>query len=142
MLSALAVLVGIASVIDGDTLEIHGQRIRFHGVDAPESRQICQLDGKPWRCGTAAANALADWIGQRTVSCEDRGQDRYKRVIASCTVDGVNIEVWLVENGWALDYVKYSEGLYSSQQEDAKRQRRGIWASEFEEPWDWRRSRR
>ncbi len=62
---ALADVAGVASVIDGDTLEIHGQRIRFHGVDAPESRQLCRLDGKPWQCGKDAASALADKIARR-----------------------------------------------------------------------------
>ncbi len=56
---SLADVAGVASVIDGDTLEIHGQRIRLHGIDAPESRQLCHLDGKPWQCGKDAANALA-----------------------------------------------------------------------------------
>ena len=57
---ALADVAGVASVIDGDTLEIHGQRIRLHGIDAPESRQLCRLDGKPWQCEKDAANNLAD----------------------------------------------------------------------------------
>ncbi len=55
---ALADMAGIAKVIDGDTLEIQGQRIRLHGIDAPESQQLCRLDGKPWQCGKDAANAL------------------------------------------------------------------------------------
>ncbi len=57
-LLATPALAGVASVIDGDTLEIRGQRIRFYGIDAPESRQLCRLDGKPWQCGKDAANAL------------------------------------------------------------------------------------
>ena len=61
---ALADMAGNPTVIDGDTLEIHGQRIRFHGIDAPESRQLCRLDGKPWQCGRDAANALADKIAR------------------------------------------------------------------------------
>ncbi len=73
---ALADMAGIASVIDGDTLEIHGQRIRLHGIDAPESRQLCRLDGKPWQCGKDAANALADKIARRPVTCEDLGRGR------------------------------------------------------------------
>ncbi len=50
-LLASPALVGVASGIDGDTIEVHGQRIRLHGTDAPESRQLCRLNGKPWQCG-------------------------------------------------------------------------------------------
>ncbi len=64
-------------MIDGDTLEISGWRIRLHGIDAPESRQLCHLDGKPWQCGKDAANALADKIARRPVTCEDLGRDRH-----------------------------------------------------------------
>ncbi len=85
---ALADMAGVASVIDGDTLEIQGQRIRFHGIDAPESRQLCRLDGKLWPCGKDAANALAEKIARRPVTGEDLGRDQYKRIIARCTVAG------------------------------------------------------
>ncbi len=79
---ALADVAGTASVIDGDTIEVHGQRIRLHGIDAPESRQLCRLDGTPWQCGKVAANALATKIDRRPVTCEDLGRDRYKRMAA------------------------------------------------------------
>jgi hypothetical protein len=79
-----ASLSGVATVIDGDTLEIHGQLIRLHGIDAPESGQSCERAGQHYRCGQQAALALADRIGQRTVRCEPQGQDRYQRVIAIC----------------------------------------------------------
>ncbi len=105
---ALADVAGIASVIDGDTLEIHGQRIRLYGIDAPESRQLCHLDGRPWQCGKDAANALADKIARRPVTCEDLGRDRYKRIIARCIVAGEGLEKWMVVNGWALAYRRYS----------------------------------
>ena len=47
---ALADMTGQATVIDGDTIDIHGTRIRLHGIDAPESGQLCHIDGKRWRC--------------------------------------------------------------------------------------------
>lgn len=134
-----AALAGIVSVIDADTLEMHGQRVRLHGVDAPESRQTCQLSGKPWRCGTAAANALDEFIAGRTVFCEQTDTDRYKRIVARCSVGGVEINAWLVEQGWALDYERYSGGEYRQAQDAAEAAGRGVWASEFVPPWEWRR---
>ncbi len=138
---ALADVAGVASVIDGDTLEIHGQRIRFHGIDAPESRQLCRLDSKPWQCGKDAANALADKIARRPVTCEDLGRDRYKRIIAKCTVAGEDLEKWMVANGWALAYRRYSLD-YVDEEADAQAARRSIWAGEFVLPWEWRRGKR
>ncbi len=99
---ALADVAGIASVIDGDTIEVHVQRIRLHGTGAPESRQLCRRDGKPWQCGKDAANALAEKIARRPVTCEDLGRDRYKRIIAKCAVAGEDMGVWMVSQGLAL----------------------------------------
>jgi endonuclease YncB( thermonuclease family) len=76
-----AEIAGRATVIDGDTIEIHGQHIRLFGVDAPESGQTCEADGKEYRCGKDAAFALADKIGRQTVKCEDHGRDRYGREV-------------------------------------------------------------
>lgn len=132
-------LVGVVSVVDGDTLEMHGKRIRLHGIDAPESRQMCERDGKPWRCGTDAANSLADFIGRQTVTCEKIDIDRYKRIVARCSVNGVEINAWLVEQGLALDYSRYSSGEYASQERRAREAHRGVWGSEFIPPWEWRR---
>ncbi len=138
---ALADVAGVASVIDGDTIEVHGQRIRHHGIDAPESRQLCRRDGKTWLCGKDAANALADKIARRPVTCEDLGRDRYKRIIARCAVAGEDLEKWLVLQGWALAYRRYSLD-YVDEEADAQAARRGIWASEFKKPWEWRRGKR
>ena len=85
---ALADLAGVASVIDGDTIAVHGHRIRLHGIDAPEIRQLCRLDGRPWQCGKDAAAALAEKIARRPVTCEDLGRDRYKRITTRTAVAG------------------------------------------------------
>ncbi len=138
---ALADVAGVALVIDGDSLEVAGQRIRLHGIDAPESRQLCRLDGKPWQCGKNAANALADKIARRPVSCESLGRDRYKRIIARCTVAGEDMGSWMVANGLALAYRRYSLD-YTDMEAEAQAARRGIWAGEFVKPWEWRRGKR
>jgi endonuclease YncB( thermonuclease family) len=134
-------LQGTASVIDGDTLEIHGQRIRLFGVDAPEGRQTCDRDGKAWRCGQQAALALADKIGRRPIACRERDRDRYRRIVAICYLDGEDLNGWLVRQGWALDYRQYSKGRYAAEEAEARSGRRGVWAGTFQKPWEWRRKR-
>ena len=138
---ALADVAGVAAVIDGDTIEVHSQRIRLHGIDAPESRQLCRRDGKPWQCGKDAANALADKIARRLVTCEDLGRDRYERIIAKCAAAGEDIGRWMVSEGLALAYRRYSRD-YVDQEAEAQAARRGIWAGEFVKPWEWRRGKR
>ena len=133
----LADIVGRASVVDGDTLEIHAQRIRLHGIDAPESAQLCTIGGKPYRCGQRAALALADHIGARTVRCEERDVDRYQRVVAVCSVAGEDLGAWMVRQAWALAFRRYSLD-YLDDEREAREARRGMWAGEFTTPWEWR----
>lgn len=132
-------LVGRATVIDGDTIEIHGQRVRLEGIDAPESNQRCRdrQAGTDVRCGQQASIWLADLIGTSTVSCADAGRDRYGRVLAHCTVNGKDIGAAMVEAGWALAFVRYSRE-YEPQEAKARDAKRGIWKCEFAEPWKWR----
>ncbi len=134
-------IAGTTTVIDGDTLEIRGWRIRLHGIDAPKSRQLCRLDGKPWQCGKDAADALAEKIARRPVTCEDLGRDRYKRIIARCTVAGEDMGEWMVQQGLALAYRRYSLD-YVDQEAAAQAARRGIWAGELVMPWEWRQGNR
>ena len=140
--SASEAVAGTASVIDGDTIEIHGRRIRLWGIDAPESAQTCKVAGKPWRCGQKAALALSDQIKYRVVKCQRRDTDRYARMVAVCTVGGRDIGGWLVSEGWAVDYTKYSHGAYAMRQALARSRRHGLWQGEFDYPWEWRRQRR
>ncbi|MBL0407691.1 thermonuclease family protein [Microvirga aerilata] len=135
-------LVGRASVIDGDTLDIRGTRIRLHGVDAPESAQMCQsMDGQTYRCGQKAALALSDKIATANVSCEQKDTDRYQRIVAVCSVKGEDLNAWLVEEGYALAYRQYGTE-YVSEEDKARARKRGIWAGTFTYPWDWRRGKR
>jgi endonuclease YncB( thermonuclease family) len=138
---AQGVLMGRASVVDGDTLEIQGVRVRLWGIDAVESSQTClDAGGKPWPCGRRAAFALADFLGGRTVRCERRGADRYGRVVAVCHVAGVEVNRWLVEQGWALAYVEYGGKVYLEAQRQAQAARRGVWQGSFQPPWEYRKS--
>ena len=132
-------ITGTASVIDGDTLDIHGERIRLVGVDAPESKQNCKsADGQFVRCGQQAANALDTWIDRNPVTCEIEGKDRYERLLGQCSVRGASVQEWLVSNGHALAYRSYSK-QYVPAEERARADKAGIWADEFIEPWDWRK---
>jgi endonuclease YncB( thermonuclease family) len=132
-------LAGQASIIDGDTLEIHGTRIRLWGIDAPESSQLCRGDDSvQYRCGAKAANGLDAFIASRPVSCLPISLDRYGRTVATCSVGGADLGDWLVRNGLALDWPQYSKRKYESAQGDAEQAGRGMWAGSFVEPWLFR----
>ncbi|KAB7786013.1 thermonuclease family protein [Methylorubrum populi] len=135
-------LTGRASVIDGDTLDIQGQRIRLHGIDAPESGQACQdVRRREFRCGQKAALALSDKIGRDAVVCERKDTDKYGRTVAVCRLGAVDLNGWLVEQGLALAYRRYSEA-YVPQEDSAKGAKRGIWTGAFTAPWEWRKGER
>jgi endonuclease YncB( thermonuclease family) len=132
-------LVGQASVIDGDTIEIHGTRIRLWGIDAPESSQLCRDDdSKPYQCGSQAANDLDAFIARRLVHCLPLSQDRYGRTVARCAVGGADLGSWLVHGGLALDWPQYSKGKYAFDQQAAEQAGNGIWKGSYVEPWLYR----
>ncbi|PJG53745.1 nuclease [Bradyrhizobium forestalis] len=140
IVSALAAdLIGQASVIDGDTLEIHGARIRLSGIDAPESAQLCRGDDSlQYRCGAKAANLLSAYIARQPVNCAPKELDQYGRTVATCSVAGIDMADWLVRNGFALDWPRYSNGKYREAQREAERAGRGIWSGSFVAPWLYR----
>lgn len=129
-------------MIDADTIEIGRQRIRLHGIDAPESGQTCQ-DGqnRVWRCGQQAALALSDLLGRRHVRCLVTGEDRYQRKLATCSLGDTDINSWLVRSGWALAYRRYSR-RYLPEERQAKREASGLWQGSFMPPWEWRQQQR
>ncbi|MBZ9709826.1 excalibur calcium-binding domain-containing protein [Mesorhizobium sp. ESP7-2] len=136
-----APITGIASVIDGDTIEIHGQRIRFNGTDAPESKQYCDdAKGFEYSCGRRSAEALDGFLAvSRPVQCTFVDWDRYHRFVGECRrADGASVAGWMVEHGQALDWPRYSHGAYAQQQATAEAAKIGVWAGKFQAPWEWR----
>lgn len=129
-------ITGRATVIDGDTIEIRGQRIRFDGIDAPEARQRCEdASGELYRCGKVSADALDALLAKsRPTTCTITGKS-WDRLVGTCRrADGTDVNRWMVSQGLATDWPKYSGGRYSSDQAKAKAARIGMWAGRFEWP--------
>lgn len=137
---ATEILHGAHRVIDADTVEIAGKRIRLSGIDAPERGQRCRnAAGQCYLCGKAATKALQARIGAGTLRCTISSQDRYGRALGTCyAADGADLQAWLVENGHALAYRRYSQ-RYVAQEKAARRARAGIHAGKHVPPWRWRR---
>ncbi|THF85361.1 thermonuclease family protein [Deinococcus sp. KSM4-11] len=128
---------GPARVLDGDTLDIHGTRVRLYGIDAPEHDQTCRRAGKTYSCGQEAATALRGLLGQRTVVCQRRDTDRYGRTVAVCRVNGTDVNGWMVSQGHALAYRQYSTD-YVPQETAARAAKRGLHAGTYVNPADFR----
>jgi endonuclease YncB( thermonuclease family) len=138
-------IIGRATVIDGDTIEIKGERVRLHGIDAPESAQLCRNDqGKSYRCGAAAARILEEFLAaSQPTQCRFVERDRYGRFVGNCyRADGASVAELLVLSGWAFDWPRYSKGEYADEQAHARAMRLGLWAGTFVYPWEWRAERR
>jgi endonuclease YncB( thermonuclease family) len=138
-------LVGRATVIDGDTIEIRGERVRLNGIDAPESAQLCSnSEGQQYRCGKVSARVLDELLaGSRPTRCEYLERDRYGRFVGDCyRNDDRSVAELMVQSGWALDWPRYSKGEYADEQAQAKANRYGLWAGAFTPPWQWRAERR
>lgn len=120
-------------VYDGDTIALNGQRIRLKGMDTPEMKQSCRLEGKDYACGQQARRQLIRLIGNDTVTCTTDGYDRYQRILAFCSAGNTDLNRTLVEQGWAVSY-----GLYQREEANARKNKRGLWAGEFERPAKWR----
>ena len=130
-------------IVDADTLEVAGQKVRLQGIDAPESAQTCRQAGGPrYQCGDHATQALRTRIGPDAVTCTIEGRDRYGRGLGICyTADGTDLNGWLVRQGWALAYRRYST-MYVPEETQAKAAGVGMWAGDFVAPWKWRRGAR
>jgi endonuclease YncB( thermonuclease family) len=124
---------GEAVINDGDTITLKGVRIRLKGIDAPEYSQTCELNGESYPCGRRSREALARLAQDGTVECAGWERDRYRRLLATCTAGGVELNRRQVEEGWAVSY-----GDYAQAEASAREKRLGLWAGSFERPRDWR----
>ncbi|MFO1126960.1 MAG: thermonuclease family protein [Rhodospirillales bacterium] len=134
-------LVGRARVIDGDTLDINGSRVRLNGIDAPEKSQLCEAGQVSWACGANATTFLTSATQGADVTCRGDKHDRYGRLLAVCYANGVELNAQMVRDGWALAYRRYSLD-YVSEEAEARAAGRGMWRGQFIEPWEWRSAQR
>ena len=136
---AAGAISGRAHVIDGDSLKVAGTPIRVFGIDAPEWRQRCRgANGHLYRCGRWAFRALAHRLRSAPVRCVPRARDRFARIVATCYQGTDDLARWLVAQGLALDWPRYSGGEYADAQDTARRAERGMWQGAFARPWEWR----
>jgi Micrococcal nuclease (thermonuclease) homologs len=140
-IKAEADVTGVAAVIDGDTLEIGGERVRLEGMDTPEKKQSCLAYGEVWPCGQMAADWLQTYLRDRQVTCVGHARDRYHRLLAVCYAGGKNLNERIVTEGWALDFRRYTDA-YLPAEADARRRGAGLWRGEFVPPWEWRKGTR
>ena len=102
-------LIGIPIVIGGDTIRIANTRVRLYGINVPEVKQACTVNGKAWRCGQEAKNELNKIITKKWVTFSKNNMDRYRRVVAVCRVGSINLNAWMFENGWVVAYIRFSK---------------------------------
>ena len=138
---------GFAKVVDGDTIKINSKKIRLYGIDAPEKKQKCKKTyltisfmsfTKDYMCGKVSTEKLIKKINKQKLNCNILDVDRYKRLIGECFKRNLNLNSWMVSNGYAVAYRKYSK-KYVSDEINAKNNKLGIWQGKFEMPWDYRR---
>ena len=142
-------IYGISKVVDGDTIKIKGKVIRLSGIDAPEKKQICKkpyinisfiIVNKNYSCGKISTTELKKYLNKNKIKCIFDSKDRYNRLIADCYKNKKNINSWLVRNGHAIAYRRYSK-KYIVDENYAKKNKLGIWQGSFENPENWRKNK-
>jgi endonuclease YncB( thermonuclease family) len=126
-------------VVDGDTIHLNGEKIRFTGIDTPELKQTCVKEGLAEPCGVTAKEILVEKVGDNKVKCISEGKDRYKRTLAECFVNDESLSSYLVRSGYAFAYRKYSK-KFIKDEDYARLNKLGMWSMEFVYPWDFRRN--
>jgi endonuclease YncB( thermonuclease family) len=127
-------------IVDGDTIHIGKVKYRFHGIDAPEMSQLCKKNNKNIKCGVLSKIKLVEKINNQKVICKKVTTDRYKRIVAECFVNNESLSSYLVKNGYAFAYRRYST-QFVEDENFAKKNKLGLWAMEFQYPWDYRRKK-
>ena len=125
-------------VVDGDTIHLNGEKIRFTGIDTPELKQTCIKEGVIEPCGVTAKEFLIEKIGNNKVNCISQGKDQYKRTLAECFVNGESLSSYIVRSGYGFAYRRYSK-KFISDEDYAKANQLGMWSMKFDYPWDYRK---
>ena len=140
-------IIGFPKIVDGDSIHIKSYKIRLEGIDAPEMKQKCKKPylqmmfftfQKEYNCGQVSKKKLLKKIGNKPVKCILLGKDRYKRYLAKCFKGTINLNRWMVRNGYAIAYRKYSK-LYVPDENFAKEEKLGLWSGTFIKPEKWRK---
>ena len=135
------IIKGQAKIIDGDTIHIGKYKIRLHGIDAPEIKQTCTINKIIWECGFKSFQALENVVSEEEVRCEIVDIDLYKRFVAKCFVKNINLNQYMVQNGWAVAYRYYSDDFIKNE-EIAKKNKAGIWQGKFLAPYLFRKQKK
>ena len=125
-------------VVDGDTIHLNGEKIRFTGIDTPELKQTCLKEGVINPCGVIAKEILIKKINDNKVECISNGKDQYRRTLAECFVNGESLSSYLVRSGYGFAYRKYSK-KFILDEDYAKANKLGMWSMKFDYPWDYRK---
>ena len=128
-------------IVDGDTIHINKIKYRLHGIDAPEIKQLCKIKEKKYKCGIKSKEFLVSLVGSKSVKCNHKDKDRYKRIVGECFAGETNLNKELVRNGWALAYRDYSKD-YVIDEEYAQENNLGMWKGTFIRPKKWRKLNR
>lgn len=141
---------GIPKIVDGDTLHIKNYKIRFESIDAPEIKQKCKKDyfkisyiigftlKKNYSCGIISKKNLEKKVKNSEIKCILSSKDKYKRYLGTCYKGSLNLNKWMVRNGFAVAYKRYSK-QYLNDENFAKVNKLGMWKGTFLRPEKWRK---
>ena len=143
-------IIGKPKIIDGDTIHISKYKIRLEGIDAPEMRQKCKKEKlkisstigftfyEDYYCGKISKENLEAKVDGSKIKCISSSKDMYKRYLAKCFKDKLNLNQWMVRSGNAVAYRRYSKE-YIPDENFAKQNKLGLWKGKFLNPEKWRK---